>query len=143
MKLDLHHYTFDEIEVGYTESFSRTIDKALVDTFATLSGDFSPLHVDDDYAKDTSFGCCQAHGAICNAFVSGLIGMLMPGKHALCVYTQMQFRNPISVGTTVTVTGTVTRKYEALRLIDIETNITGTDGTLFATGLAKVKVRED
>ena len=51
----LSEYTFDEIELGLTKQFQITITESMVDDFAKLSGDFSPIHVDEDYATTTNF----------------------------------------------------------------------------------------
>ena len=51
----LSEYTFDEIELGLTKQFQITITESMVDDFAKLTGDFSPLHMDEDYASTTTF----------------------------------------------------------------------------------------
>ena len=47
MNDELSEYTFDEIEIGLTKQFQVTITESMVDDFAKLSGDFSPIHMDD------------------------------------------------------------------------------------------------
>ena len=55
MNDELSEYSFDEIEVGLTKQFQVTITESMIDDFAKLSGDFSPIHMDEDYAIKTTF----------------------------------------------------------------------------------------
>ena len=52
---ELSGYTFDEIKIGLTKQFQITITESMVDDFAKLVGDFSPIHMDQDYASTTTF----------------------------------------------------------------------------------------
>ena len=63
-------YTFDEIDIGLTKEFQITITESMVNNFANISGDFSPIHVDEEYAKSTSFGKRVAHGMLLASFLS-------------------------------------------------------------------------
>ena len=56
MEKNFSEYTFDQIEIGLSIEFQVTISESMVDNFAKVSGDFSPIHMDDKYAKSTSFG---------------------------------------------------------------------------------------
>ena len=56
MSENLSELTFDQIEIGLTKEFNVTITQSLVDNFAKISGDFSPIHMNDEFAKSTKFG---------------------------------------------------------------------------------------
>jgi acyl dehydratase len=61
----------------------RTFAAEDVAAFAAISGDFSPLHMDDEYARGTEFGGRVVHGLLVGSLFSQLVGMHLPGKQAL------------------------------------------------------------
>ena len=112
---------YDTLAVGDSASFDVTITEALVREFAGLSGDRNPLHIDPDYAKETSFKKPVAHGMIVGALFSRLVGMYLPGKYSLYLSQSIQFRNPISIDTEVLIRGEITQKSDAYKTIVIKT----------------------
>ena len=50
-----NEYKFEEIKIGDSKKFTEKIDKFRLDNFAKLSGDYNPLHMDDNYATNTKF----------------------------------------------------------------------------------------
>ena len=72
-------YSFEEIDVGLKHSFEVIINEELEEDFATISGDFNPLHIDEQYAKKTKFGKRVCHGMVLASFFSRLVGMYLPG----------------------------------------------------------------
>jgi hypothetical protein len=73
--MEVIDYSFDDIHVGQTASFDRTVSVMDVDTFADLSGDKNPLHTDDTYASTTQFKQRVVHGMLTASFFSTLVGM--------------------------------------------------------------------
>src|SRR3989344_227582 len=100
---------FASISVGEAASFEKIISEDDVRAFAVLSGDYNPLHMDDAYARSTSFGARVVHGMLLAGLVSRLIGMQLPGKRALLMKESLEFKKPVYIGDTVTVEGTLTR----------------------------------
>ena len=76
-------YTFDDIEIGFSKKFQVIITESLVKQFASVSGDYSPIHLDEQYAKSTTFKKRVVHGMLLASFLSRVDGMYLPGKHAL------------------------------------------------------------
>ena len=74
---------FEDLVVGDTASFDADITKNLIDEFAQLSGDRSPIHMSDAFAVDEEFRGRIAHGFLGASFFSQLIGMHLPGRYAL------------------------------------------------------------
>lgn len=69
--------TWDEFEVGAEfETAARTISEADVVSFAGLSGDFNPLHTNEEFARHTPFGTRIAHGVLSLAVATGLANQL-------------------------------------------------------------------
>lgn len=135
--------TFGEIEIGQSFTVERTFTAADVALFATISGDHSPLHVDPEYAAQTEFGRNVVHGMLLASLFSQLVGMRIPGKHALYLGQDLTFRRPILVGEPVTALARVSGRNEATRTISLVTEVRGTDGKVAVAGTAKVKVRDD
>lgn len=133
--------TFDEIQEGDSASFEVVVDDALVKKFADVSGDSNPLHVDTEFAKNTSVGERVAHGMLGGALFSRLVGMHLPGKHSLYLSQSLFFRKPITPDTKVIVSGTVIQKIDAAKTLKIKTVITSPEtGEVLTDGEAMVKV---
>ena len=84
-------YLFDEIEIGLKKKFQVTIIEHMLNDFAKLSGDYNPLHVNEEHASSTSFKKRVANGMFLASFFSRLIGMYLPGKHALYISQSLNF----------------------------------------------------
>ncbi len=139
----LSKYTFDEIEIGLTKQFQITITESMVDDFAKLSGDFNPLHTDNEYAISSGFHGKVCHGMLLGSFFSRLIGMYLPGKHALHFSQSLKFVNPCIINEKVTVKGEVLDKSAASKIITIKTTITNASKKIIVDGTAYVKVRDN
>ena len=137
----LSEKTFSELNVDDAAQFDVVIDDTLVDAFASLSGDRSPLHTDETFAAQTPLQKRVAHGMIAGALFSRLVGMHLPGKHALYLSQTLFFRKPVFLPTTVMVTGVVRQKSDATRIITLSTTLTDVaTGTVLVDGEALVKV---
>lgn len=85
------------------ESVSRAVSEADVVGFAEVSGDFNPLHLDEDYARGTRFGGRIVHGLFTASMLSGLLGTRLPGTGWIYLSQTLNFRRPVRIGDTVTV----------------------------------------
>ena len=139
----IFEYTFDEIEIGLSKEFLVTITESMVDDFAALSGDFSPIHMDDKYAESTTFKKRVVHGMLLGSFLSRVDGMYLPGKHALYFSQSMEFRNPCFIGDTVKVSSEVIDKSESTKILKIESKITNQQNKILLYGIGRVIVRDD
>ena len=135
--------TYAEIEPGRVFEVERSFSHHDAMQFAALSGDFSPLHVDKDYAAGTEFGSCVVHGMLLASLFSQLVGMRIPGKHALYLGQDLTFRRPVRVGETVRATAKVVSKSEATRSIVLAMEIRDTESRVAVAGSAKVKLRDN
>ena len=130
--------SFEQICVGDKGMVSKTITEADVANFAGMTGDFNPLHVNQEYAKSSRFGQRVVHGLLTASFLSTLIGMCLPGEDALYLSQTVKFVKPVFIGDTITVVGEVTAKNEARRRMTIDTKITKQTGELVVEGQAEV-----
>ena len=115
----------------------------MVNNFANISGDFSPIHIDEEYAKSTSFGKRVAHGMLLASFLSRVDGMYLPGKHALYFSQNLEFHNPCFINDKIKISSKVIDKSESTKIIKIESKITNQNDKLLLHGIGKVIVRND
>jgi len=134
-------YSFDEIKIGLEHSFEETINEELEENFAKISGDFNPLHMDEQYAKKTKFGKRVCHGMLLASFFSRLVGMYLPGKNALYFTQNLNFVEPCFIGDIIVVKGEVVDKSEATRMVKLKTTIKNHEGKLLIEGTAQVLIR--
>lgn len=93
--------TIDELKIGDTAKFSKTISESDVYLFAGVTGDLNPAHVNEDYAKDTYFKTRIAHGMLSASFISTVIGTMLPGPGTIYLSQQVSFLAPVKIGDTV------------------------------------------
>ena len=136
-------YSFDEIELGMQKSFKVDISKNMLDVFGGDTGDYNPLHMSEEYASSTSFKKRVCSGMFLSSFFSRLVGMYLPGKHALHISQSLNFVNPCFIGETITVEGKVIDKSPATKTIKLETTLTNESGKRIIDGKAQVIVRDD
>jgi len=138
-----NQYKFDEIKVGLEYRFTEKITRSSINSFANLSGDYNPLHMDEDYAKNTKFKKCICHGMLLASFFSKLVGMYLPGKNALYFSQTLNFQNPCFVNDIVIIHGQVIDKSDSTRIITLKTSIHNKMGLCLVDGIAKVMIQQD
>jgi 3-oxoacyl-[acyl-carrier protein] reductase len=125
---------FSEIQAGDCAVLERTVSAETIEAFAAVSGDRNPLHIDDDFARNTVFAKPVAHGMLLGAYVSTLVGMHLPGPGAL--WTQQSFRwlQPVFVGDTVRVMLRVTHKSVGSRTLQVQVEALNQNGVKIMEG---------
>ena len=104
---DTIKYYLEDLEVGMSATTSMTITGEQIDTFAKITGDFNPIHVDDEAAKAAGFAGRIAHGALSASLISAVLGNDLPGPGAVFVELNLRFRRPAMIGDEVTAVATV------------------------------------
>lgn len=135
----LTNYTFDEITIGQTASYSKTVEERDIQLFAVVSGDVNPVHLDNEFAATTAFGQRIAHGMLTGAFISAALAMELPGPGTIFVSQDLRFRKPVMIGDTVTVQLEVSEKQERRKTITLDCRAVNQDGSLVANGTAEVR----
>lgn len=103
--------TFNEFQIGQKFVSHRiTVTDAHIAIFAGLSGDFNPLHVDEEFAKKTIFKGRIAHGLLTLSLISGSMGMLVAGTAIAFLGMNVRFLSPVKVGDTIYAEATVKDK---------------------------------
>ncbi len=117
----LHGLYFEDLTEGMRDAFAKTITDADVTTFAGISGDTNPVHLNHEFASETLFEGRVAHGMLTASFISTVIGTKLPGPGCIYVSQNLRFKAPVKVGDTVTATCTVTRIIPEKRMIEMQT----------------------
>lgn len=131
-------YSYDELEIGMKGSFTKTITETDVYLFAGISGDFNPMHVNEEFAKLTPFGKRIAHGGLPQCLIAPVLGMHMPGLGTIALEITTKFRGPTFFGDTVTATATVKEKLEEKKRIKLDLLWTNQRGETIGKGEALV-----
>ncbi len=126
--------TYAEIMLKDTASFSKTITETDVYLFAGISGDFNPLHTDEEYAKTTQFGTRIAHGGLAASLLAPVLGMKLPGLGTVALETTTKFRKPVYFGDTITCKVEVVEKIEKLKAIKMKIVWTNQRGEIVSKG---------
>ena len=100
-------FYFDELAVGQTAELTHVVGAADIEAFAEVSHDTNPVHLDEAYAKTTTFGGRIAHGMLGAAYISAVLGTKLPGPGAIYLSQSLRFRRPVKIGDPVTARVTV------------------------------------
>lgn len=138
-----NQYKLDEIKIGHVHKFTEKITEKSLDIFANLSGDHNPLHMNENYAKNTRFKKRVCHGMLLASFFSKLVGMYLPGKNALYFSQTLDFQNPCFIDDIITISGQVIDKSTSTKIITIKTSIHNQAGICLVDGVAKVMIHQD
>jgi acyl dehydratase/uncharacterized OB-fold protein len=131
-------YSYDELQIGMTASFTKTISETDVYLFAGISGDFNPLHLDEEYARESPFGTRIAHGALPQCLIAPVLGMKLPGLGTIALEIVTRFKAPTRFGDTITARATVAEKRDDRRWVRLDCEWTNQHGETVATGHAWV-----
>lgn len=134
--------TIEEIQVGNTAQFSKTISEADIYMFAGITGDFNPFHVDEEYASKTFFKGRIAHGVLLAGFISTLVGCHLPGAGAIYVSQELQFLAPARIGDTITATVEVVEIILEKNRVKLRTTCKNQEDGLIIDGFAVVSPRK-
>lgn len=134
----LRNFTYDEITIGQTATYSKTLSERDIILFAEVSGDVNPVHLDPEFAAKSMFGERIAHGAWTGAAISAALALVLPGPGTVYLGQNLTFRNPVKIGDTVTVTLTVTEKRDDKQFVTIDCIAVNQDGKTIAKGPAQV-----
>ena len=108
---------YDELQIGEEASFTKTITETDVYLFAGISGDFNPMHVNEEFAKTTPFKTRIAHGALPQSLIAPVLGTRLPGLGTEAVEISCRFKAPTFFGDTITAKAGVAEKLEKKRFL--------------------------
>ena len=115
---------FEDLAVGQTASFAKTITEADILLFAAVSGDTNPVHIDAEAAAASMFKQRIAHGMLSASLISTVLGTRLPGPGTIYLAQNLKFRAPVTIGQTVTATVEVTALDPGKRRATLSTTCT-------------------
>jgi 3-hydroxybutyryl-CoA dehydratase len=121
MMEELHGYYIEDLKEGMTAVFGKTITDADICIFAGVSGDTNPVHLNDDFAKNTVFKTRIAHGMLGAGFISAVFGTKMPGPGCIYVSQTLRFKAPVRVGDTMIARVTVKKIVSQKKFVEFDT----------------------
>ncbi len=127
-----------KLNIGDTFSVSKEITDELIRQFADVSGDHNPLHLDEEFAKDTRFGKRIAHGMLTASFISAVLGYKLSVRKLVYLGQTLKFKHPTFIGDVVTAKATVKKVREDKPIIKIETICENQDGMILIEGEATI-----
>lgn len=113
--------SIDELEVGQSATYERTVGEDDIVRFAEISGDDNPVHLDEEFAAKTLFKGRIAHGMLAAAFISTTVGTKLPGYGCIYVSQSLKFKAPVRIGDTVKTTATVKALDKERKRVTMET----------------------
>lgn len=125
--LELHGLYFEDLKVGQSAVFAKTVTETDIVLFAGLTGDNNPVHINEIFASATPFSGRIAHGMLTASFVSTVLGTRLPGPGAIYLSQTLRFKAPVRAGDTVIARATVKELVPEKRRCTLETTITVDD----------------
>jgi 3-hydroxybutyryl-CoA dehydratase len=135
----LNGYDVEDLSVGMTATFAKTITEADIVLFAGASGDNNAMHINEEFASGTPFKGRIAHGMLSASVISAAIANKLPGPGTVYLKQTLEFRAPVRAGDTVHATVTVRELMLDKNRVSLETVCRVRD-TVVITGQALVKV---
>jgi len=141
---NLNGYFIEDISVGMTAVFAKTITEADIVLFSGVTGDMNPVHVNQDFAQDTMFKGRIAHGMLTSSLISTVLGMKLPGPGCIYMKQDLRFLAPVRAGDTVQARVTVTEIVpEKRRIVCKTTASVGEVMVVDGEALMMVRSREE
>lgn len=132
-------YDIEDLSIGMSATFSKTITEADIVLFAGVSGDNNALHINQEYAETTAFAGRIAHGMLTASVISATVANKLPGPGAIYMSQNLMFRAPVRPGDTVHATVTVQKIIAGRNHVTLQTTCT-VNGRAVIEGEALVKV---
>lgn len=135
--------TISEMKLGDSASFTKTVSEHDVYTYAGVSGDFNPAHVNEVEAQKGMFGKRIAHGMLSAGFISTVLGTQLPGPGTIYMGQELRFTKPVFFGDTITATVTVAELIPEKNRAILDTVCTNQNSEVVIKGKATVMPPKD
>jgi acyl dehydratase len=141
---ELRIFRYHEIAVGMKETRDYVITVEVYEKFLAAFQDYSPIHVEDEYAKSRGFQGRVMHGSLLNGFISHFVGMYFPGKPSLLLAVDLRFSNPSYLGDLIRLDAVVSQKVDAHNTVVLDAMLSNiTRSHLAARARIQVMVKEE
>jgi len=112
---------FEDIKIGDSAEYAKTITEADILMFAAVSGDDNPVHINQEYAETTPFQTRIAHGMLTASLISTVVGTKLPGNGTIYLSQSTRFKAPVRIGQTVTARATVVEVFPEKKRVKLAT----------------------
>jgi 3-hydroxybutyryl-CoA dehydratase len=106
-EFSIQRYYFEDLAIGMKASYVHRVTAQDLDTFAALTGDRNPIHLDEAFAAKTLFKGRIAHGMLTATYISAILGTRLPGPGAIYISQTLNFRAPVRIGDEVIATARI------------------------------------
>jgi 3-hydroxybutyryl-CoA dehydratase len=134
---------YSDLKIGQSAEVTHTITAEDIQTFGDLSGDYNPLHFNDEWAKTTMFEGRIAHGLLSASFISTVIGMKLPGPGTIYLSQSMKFMRPVRIGDTITARVEVAALNDEKKRVTLKTVCTNQDQEVVVDGEALIMLMSE
>lgn len=129
-----------KFQIGQKASLEKTFTDEDVRTFASISLDKNPVHLNEEYAKKTMFKGRIVHGFLTGSLISAIIGTILPGEGTIYLNQTMNFRKPVRIGEKIRATVEIVGIREDKNILTLNTYCENERGEMLIEGSAIVKV---
>lgn len=129
---------FNEIEIGQSALIKKTIKQEDIESFAGVSGDINPAHLDQDYADHSIFHGVIAHGMYSGALISAVLGTKLPGPGTIYLNQSLHFKAPVRIDDTITAHVKVIEKLDEKKIVKLECKVINQNKKIVVEGVADV-----
>ena len=129
---------YEEIKINQAYETDKKITANMVESFADITGDKNPIHLDEEFASHTLFKKRIVHGMLSVSIISSILGMEFPGPGTIYMKQEVKFLKPIYIDEKITVKITVKDKIDEKFRLVLATQIIKEDGSLGIDGEALV-----
>ena len=134
----LENITFDEINIGDSCIYNKTLTESDLILFATTSGDVNPVHLDKQFASESMFKERIAHGMWSGSLVSATLATVMPGPGTIYLNQSLNFKRPVKLGDSLQVNLTATEKNNDKKTVSFFCTVTNQNEKEVLNGTATV-----
>jgi 3-hydroxybutyryl-CoA dehydratase len=134
--------SYNEIKIGLTAEYKKIITEEDIEKFSEVSGDYNPVHMDEEYANQTIFQGRIAHGMLSASFISTVLASKLPGPGTIYLKQNLVFRNPVRIGDQITTRVEVISKNDEKKRIRLKTTCINQEEEIVIDGEALVMVSD-
>ncbi len=130
--------TIDEMHIGDSAEFTKTVTETDVYLYAGVTGDLNPAHINETFAKSTIFNGRIVHGMLSAGLISAVFGVSLPGAGTIYVSQNLEFKRPVRISDTITARVEVIEKFTERNRVKFRTTCVNQDGKIVVDGEAVV-----
>ena len=132
---------FEQLTLGMSASTKKIITEQDILTFAKISTDNNPLHIDPVAASKGMFGKQVAHGVYVASFISAVLGTKLPGEGSVYLGQDLKFKRPVFIGDEIEAKVEIIELRPEKNIVILKTTCINQDGVVVIDGQATILVK--